>query len=1017
MEHISTLCAVSTVGIAATGFSLARREKQTWSQSFSSSRNSTFSRLQPADTVSSQRLPDYHKFEGSLRERTGNGPDTAESKPNLILSHRRRERRRRQTDANSPSNIAGEASTQETGANSGRPSSSWLRRISIISSTTGSSVPSPTTTTSSVHGPAAQASSRRNSSTVKTPNKLIKRSASQRSIQQPENGPARPRSNTLGIRRPATSHHRSSKIDHKTSASQEVDLPVPLAFLENLLAKENSSSDLNGNTWRPFFVSAYNKQRKGSTSNAIVTIKPNRLSGPRYYPDYPTLVISSSVQISRPRMMMATKHSSSQSTEVVSFNDPFSRHDDANDINNAHSNPKDKRRPIRSSSISDLPGSSRKPRGDSLKSDAKSPTAAASRFYVKDRNVSMPLPRASGSMGTGKSGSPRLRRKRNFTESDTFNRPQTAPNTTNYPHQPSYADTPFPQDLALPVDLIKSTDSSVSYRTDSYDNKPSPTSFPSAGNSPPIVRYSRNKRLSGATSDWASTLIGSDDTRVFTSADEDDQSDSVFDSFRTRMSSSSHPGRRGPNIETIFKDISEGDLKKGGAITVDELEFENLRLSQFTPRSSISDVNSISTPLVLSNAKDADTTPKPATRNPLTTSLHSSPLKPLSSHIRELMPSTTNDDVLLGDIDHGFDSSFEEHFTMSESQYDHDPFTPSLTRKSSGIGTRASVFDWSEQTWSERDPQAREVRPSTVHGKQGLGPRNTRRATRKVPSAIHLRSQSVPVSREGPAPSDSRQPSAKFGTWGLGQKGVSEDWDGDFDFGSDSDGDLEIGGGTASVGRLHSMKVPQAIMETQASVHGQYGQVQELTLLVEELKRLRTQGNTLHLVDGASSELWKEAEGIVNLATFEDDENTWQAPASPLSSGSFDDFDTSPSPPQKAWKHNDNDMKRPPLTLWSDVDHNSRASGTRDTTAKAKSVLESIYQQRESSDTQSFETPSQSQQKLPFDTQSLKELVSRAGAVTRALKDVIRRAEGVATSPESSIPLDPPFSRIFVQES
>lgn len=331
---------------------------------------------------------------------------------------------------------------------------------------------------------------------------------------------------------------------------------------------------------------------------------------------------------------------------------------------------------------------------------------------------------------------------------------------------------------------------------------------------------------------------------------------------------------------------------------------------------------------------------------------------------------------------------------------------------------RASVFDWSEQTRNERDPQAREVRPSTVHGKQAVIPRSTRRATRKVPSAIHLRSQSVPVSRDVPVPSDNRQPSAKFGTWGLGQKGVSEDWDGDFDFGDESsDDNLEIGQSAASSGRVHSMKVPQAIMETQASVHGQYGQVQELTLLVEELKRLRTQGNALHLIHGASSELWKEAEGIVNLATFEDDENTWQAPASPSSSGSFDDFDASPSPPQKAWKHNDNDMKRPPLTLWSDIDHSPKVSATGDPSAKAKSVLETIYQQRESSDTQSFGNSGQPQQKLTFDTQSLKELVTRAGVVTRALKDVIRRAEGVATSHEPTIPSDPPFSRIFAQAS
>ncbi|OKL59119.1 hypothetical protein UA08_05779 [Talaromyces atroroseus] len=1003
MEHISTLCAVSTVGIAATGFSLARREQQNWSQSISSSRHSTLPHIIPTETVNLKPFHSQTKFEGSPTERTQSEVGIPDSKPNLVISQRRRERRRRQTYANPPSKLsAGEASAQESSANSGRPSSSWLRRISIISSTnTSSSTPSPTTTSPPVNRPYAQTSSRRNSIN-RAPNKLIKRSASQHSIKQPEDVPRRPRSNTFGLRRPATSHQRSSKVDHRASISQDLDLSVPPKFLESLLAKENDRSDLGSNSWKPFFASAYDKRRKESTSNAIVTIKPNRPPNSGYYPDYPTLMLSSSIQIPV-NGNMATNHNSSQPTNVIPFRDPFSQHINANNANHiTTSNPKDKRRPIRSSSISDLSGSNRKTRRGSIKGDNKSPTAA-SRFYSKDRIVSNPFPRTSG---TGKAGSPRLRRKRNFTESDTFNRPQTAPNAPHLYSQSPYADAPFSRSLGFPVDSLKLTDSSIRYRTESYDNKASPTSFPSTGTSPPIVRYSRNQRLSGATSDWASTLIGSDDTRVFTSADEDDQSDSVFDSFRTRMSSGSHPGRRGPHIETIFNDLSDGDLKKGVPVTVDDLGFENLRLSQFTPGSSLSDVNSMSTPLALSEAKDADATPTPPTRNTQKTSLYSSPVKPVDHRIRESVFSTS-DDAMMDDGGIDLDASFEEGLTVTRPRHNHDAFTPSLTRQSSGIGTRASVFDW-----SERDPQAHEIRPSTVHGKQVIGPRSTRRATRKVPSAIHLRSQSVPVSRDGPTPSDSRQPSAKFGTWGLGQKGVSEDWDGDFDFGDD---DLEIGENTSS---MHTMKVPQAIMETQASVHGQYGHVQELTLLVEELKRLRAQGNTLHLIHGASGGLWKEAEGIVNLATFEDDENSWQVPGSPSSCGSFDDFDTSPSPPQKAWKYNnDNDTKRPPLTFWSDMDHNSKLSGNKDPSAKAKSVLETIYQQRGSSDTQSYENASHPQQKLPFDTQSLKELVTRAGVVTRALKDVIRRAEGVTTTDEPAIPSDPPFSRIFAQSS
>jgi len=53
-------------------------------------------------------------------------------------------------------------------------------------------------------------------------------------------------------------------------------------------------------------------------------------------------------------------------------------------------------------------------------------------------------------------------------------------------------------------------------------------------------------------------------------------------------------------------------------------------------------------------------------------------------------------------------------------------------------------------------------------------------------------------------------------------------------------------------------------------------------VLVEELKRLRLQGNLLHVVQGPSN----EAEGIV------DEENGCFPPRSPSSRLSFDDFDS-----------------------------------------------------------------------------------------------------------------------------
>ncbi|QGA13622.1 hypothetical protein EYB26_001272 [Talaromyces marneffei] len=1012
MEHVSTLCAVSTVGIAATGFALARREQPTRFQSLSSSRNSTLPRNSPPDTVNPSLSHHQDASERSLQQRTGFQSVATDSGQNLVLSQRRRERRRRQTVTNPLTKAVDETTTQESAAASSRPTSSWLRRISIISSTTSSSLSSPTTAASSVNVPPTQAHTRRDS-TVKAPNKLVKRSNSQHSIKQSARGTGRSRSNTLGLRRPATSHQRSRDIAHRASLGQEPDFSIPPAFLESSLARENELVDLDSQHWRPFFGSTFGRRRQGSINNAIVTIKPSRPPHPRYYVNYPTLMLSTLLKISSNASNMAAKQSSSQSpsTDAIPFIDPFSRHTDGTNTKLTKHTPHDKRRAVRSSSISDMSVTNRKSGVTPMKSDGKSPLAAA-RLHGKGRIVSNPLPRDSG-----KGGSPPLRRKRNFTESDTLNRPQTAPGANHMHKKPLNMDESFPPDVSFSADLLKSADTSLAYRNGSYDNKSSPIHYPPSGSSPPIIRYSRTKRLSGATSDWASTVIGSDDTRVFTSADEDDQSDSVFDSFRTRVSSTSQTGRRGPNIETIFRDVST-DFKNSGPVAVEELGFENLRLSQSTPRSSLSDIDSNTTPVTLSAAKNTDATPTPRAKKSPKNSLHSSPLKISQAPCSRDLVFSSDEDAVLEDGDDEFDTSFGENLNFFQPYADPDTNSPSLTRKSSAIGIKASVFDWSEQTWSERDPQAHEVRPSTVHGKQGTNPRSTRRPNRKAPSAIHLRSQSVPVSRDGPVPSESRQPSAKFGTWGLGQKGVSEDWDGDFDFGEEDDGDnLELGDGTTSAGRMHTVKVPQAIMESQASVHGQYGQVQELTLLVEELKRLRIQGNTLQVIDGPANELWKEADGIVNLATFEDEDTNWQIPNSPSSCGSFDDFENSPSPSQKPWRNNDNDMKRPPLTLWSDMDHNSKGSSKKEPAAKAKSVLETIYQQRESSEAPSVETASQPPQKLPFDTQSLKELVTRAGVVTRALKDVIRRAEGVTSNDEPIPSSDPPFSQIFAQRS
>ena len=225
------------------------------------------------------------------------------------------------------------------------------------------------------------------------------------------------------------------------------------------------------------------------------------------------------------------------------------------------------------------------------------------------------------------------------------------------------------------------------------------------------------------------------------------------------------------------------------------------------------------------------------------------------------------------------------------------------------------------------------------------------------------------------------------------------------------------------------MSVPKSIMDRQASLHGQFGQVQELTLLVEELKRLRHQASVLDLVHRPSSELWKEAEGIVNLATVDEEENNHSPPRSPSSlTFSFDDSEEESSNLNEPSKRMSGDSWPASISEESCSKNNSNNNTHNNdnntspgppcknsSSAKAKSVLDMIYQQRDSTYSDTHHPRSK---KLPFDTQSLHDLVIRAGVVTRSLKEVIRKAEGVTTTPEKDIvPSDPPFSRIFHQPS
>ena len=212
---------------------------------------------------------------------------------------------------------------------------------------------------------------------------------------------------------------------------------------------------------------------------------------------------------------------------------------------------------------------------------------------------------------------------------------------------------------------------------------------------------------------------------------------------------------------------------------------------------------------------------------------------------------------------------------------------------------RANIFDWSERPAGAIDNDGGESsRPRTAHPHQGLerGGRSSSRLGHN--GGAHLRSHSVPLVPDAPAHRGNT--TAKIEGWSLGGKGVSEDWENDFEFDNDMPHTSMSASATLrgkaptipeddeSVMTASAVLVPPAILAKQGSVHSQFGQVKELTVLVEELRRLRQQGLAHGLLDGHAAALWKEAEGIIDLATVDEDEPLAPGAQSPTTEASVD---------------------------------------------------------------------------------------------------------------------------------
>lgn len=966
-----------------------------------------------------RELHDVHSFVGL--------DSTQESTPGSVRLHPRR-----QTYTSSPLRALED---QSKVSNARRQSSSWLQRMSFLSSRHESLFSSQSPASPSING-STTPMFRRSSSQRREPNKLVKRPTSQHSLPAPlHSRSSRSKSTSSGFGRPATSYQRYANLRRQAAIDRGAEPPMTTNYQQDAARADITEGHTNA-VWRPYFNSIQDAFRTRSVPNRHREQPFRRVGTDSPVP--PTLLLASTIV--HEASVDGPESDKSVPTPRPQFKDPFQS-----------AKPPSKQETPRSSNDIEPPG---RPLSFNEMVRGTSPTSPASKkgsvrrtcngsvSQGKVRNISSPLPQHSDSYKSEmlNSGVPPLRRKRHFTDPTVFRRPQTVSQvestTIHALHFSGTPDSPnhvFPSlsqfsELDMDYGVDPFTCSSTSH-LEARSQRKSSGGRHSLGSTPPALHHSQAKRVSIATSDPASTLFGSDDTRVFTSGEEDEtdfQSDTAFDSFRTHATTSTNSGIHGPRIETIFDESSRSELMEQKLAALEDLipySPFSTQLSGQYPGGSDGNINSKSTPVRLSSySTDASIrTSEPFLSFPLHQRDSSSlwlaladETKEQYSHRASTPPPWYEDDF---EELHMFDGTSAGSDTVPVFTVQSD--SPGHVKQNPDTGTRMSLFDWSEQS---RSDQGSTLRPKTVHGKQGCDMGGIRIPGRKAPSAaLHLRSQSVPVARELALPNETRQSSGKFGTWGLGSKGASEDWDGDFEFDDSDENSIKDNDGKSSINTSHhGMKVPQAIMERQASVQGQFGQVQELTLLVEELKRLRLQANVLHIVHGPSIELWKEAEGIVNLATLDDEEDGCSLPQSPSSpTFSFTDFDEESPSTNKTRKVNSTEVRRSSFSGQTTSSSSTTPGRShKESSVQAKSVLEAIYQQRGSRDLLSADANGHPQQKLPFDTQSLRDLVVRAGVVTRALKEIVRKAEGVATATDNEQPPpDPPFSRIFDQPS
>jgi hypothetical protein len=991
---------------------------------------------------------------------------------------------------------------------------SWMKRLSTMSSSQQSSRnPSPAPLSPSVScsngsmafshdGSTAPMVGRRARSPL-PPNKLVKRSSSLRRPHDTEAPVQGLSSRRPSFRRPATSHQRSATLQHY---SPLLEMTAEDALVHQQLHTGTSSEP----EYTHFFTARVAKERTLSKTLGFRRILPDGKHKP-------TLMLARSVSagaeemvdesaseeggsvyfMSRPgtplsiTAVIATRTEAPPLPSINTFH--LSRRRPSTDA------PDHGPRPRRSFSITDLLSTSaqrqrtskalggRLSRRASQRVSSAPPVASTRRrrnsmSHAPDRRRHV-SDAALTRRDTATSGGPSSVSAESQATLDRRSRgssPLPLPAQTVRSAVPPVSDPEMRLASMPQLEVIASAASSANHMP------PSPALAPSG------VRPSRH---SLAPSEQASTLVGSSDNEVrgLGSGDEDDadlQSETLFDSLRTGATRSTSGGPRGPRIETIFDESPPSkikvtalrDLLPPGALG--EPTFHGAA----GQHSIAEEEESIATPVRTVRPE------RSLHDSPSFTRTHSAPLfpnlipssppsmpKPLSLGTLEWDSRAGDDDDSSrwsredGDVDESWvdDLPIVSHVATPMSlRHSHahllalgaslKPTTPQhLTADQGDREARSSIFDWSEQQHADKSSGNRTPpRPRTVHGKKDADRRGSRSVGRRVPSGLHARSQSVPVVPDATGKRNTVVTN-KFGTWGVGSKGVTEDWNDDFDFSElNEDPVAEDAGDAPRVDSGTSMVVPKSIQEQQNNVLANIGLLREWGLLIEELKEHRVRAVALGIVEGPHSGVWEEVDAMIDLADQEADHEGVPRLSPPSSPGfdedAFDDISgPGASPSMGRGRHKsaspNDDLNRShtqsqqprrktilppnyaifgpqssPIPPKSKYETPRKSSGSKpivtrprkDSEAKARSVIEALQKRKSTIEPTADVPPTPSSKKVPFDTATLRRIVPYVNTLTRKVKDVIRDAEGLYSSPSTSPRHEePPFSKMFQQDA